>query len=144
MFSLQASVAQWLNPAPSFAMKFALRSSSILLLCCSLSAAAEPWGFIRTSDQRRSEVSSEARQAVDAHRAAKREEVRRQEAAAGRRLTPAELAELRQQVRQQWVPRQEVRPALIQSSAESQPAERLAPAPVPKGSQVPAPRSQRP
>jgi hypothetical protein len=124
-------------------MKFALRSSSILLLCCSLSVAAEPWGFIRTSDQRRSEVSGEARKAVEAHRAAKREEVRREEAAAGRRLTPAELAELRQQVRQQWMPRQEVRPELIQSAAESQPPERKVPTPTSKGSQLTAPRSQR-
>ena len=124
-------------------MTFALRSSSILLLCCSLSAAAQPWEFIRTSDPRRSEVSSEARRAVDAHRAAKREDVRREEAAAGRRLTPAELAELRRQVRQQWVPRQEVRPELIQSSAESQPAERLAPTAPNKSSLLAAPRSQR-
>jgi hypothetical protein len=127
-------------------MKIPVLGSSILflLLCCSLSAEAGAWGFIRTGDARGSEVSSEARQAVAAHRAAKREEVRREEAAAGRRLTPAELAELRQQVRQQWMPRQEVRPELIQSSAESGPAERLAPAALPKGNPVPAARSQRP
>ena len=61
---------------------------------------------MRVSDLRRNEV----RDAVEAHRAAKREEVRREEAAAGRRLTAAELAELRQQVRQQWTPRQELAP----------------------------------
>lgn len=125
-------------------MKFILPSSTVaLLLCASLPAPAEPWGFIRVSDQRRSEM----RDAVEAHRAAKREEVMRQEAAAGRRLTPAELAELRQQVRQQWVPRPEprpeLRPELIQS-AESQPAERLVPATVPKSTLLMAPRSQRP
>ena len=121
-------------------MKPAFLSSSVLLLCCSLSAQAEPWGFIRVGDQRRSEVRNEVREAVEAHRAAKREEVRRVEAAAGRRLTPAELAELRQQVRQQWVPRQESRQELIQS-AESQPAERMMP---PGSSLLAAPRNQRP
>lgn len=124
-------------------MKFFLFASSfVLLLCCALPAAAEPWGFVRVGDQRRNEV----RDAVEAHRAAKREEVRRQEAAAGRRLTPAELAELRQQVRQQWVPRPdpgaELRTELIHS-AESQPAERLVPGPAPKGNLLTAPRSQR-
>ncbi|VTU35283.1 hypothetical protein H4CHR_03616 [Variovorax sp. PBS-H4] len=113
-------------------MKFILCSSTaVLLLCASLPAPAEPWGFIRVNDTRRNET----RDAVAAHRAAKREEVMRQEAAAGRRLTPAELAELRQQVRQQWVPRVESRlelqPELIRS-AESQPAERLTPAPCRK------------
>jgi hypothetical protein len=122
-------------------MKPAFLSSSILLLCCSFTAQAEPGGFIRVGDQRRNEVRSEVREAVEAHRAAKREEVRRVEAAAGRRLTPAELAELRQQVRQQWVPRQESRQELIHS-AESQPAERMMP--PPGSSLLAAPRSQRP
>src|ERR1700759_1983173 len=36
------------------------------------------------------------------------EETQRQEAASGRRLTPTELAELRQQVRQQWTSGPEV------------------------------------
>ncbi|MGK6306330.1 hypothetical protein [Variovorax sp. DT-64] len=125
-------------------MKFILSSSTAaLLLCASLPAAAEPWSFVRVSDPRRNEM----RDAVDAHRAAKREEVMRQEAAAGRRLTPAELAELRQQVRQQWVPRPEPRPELgpeLIRSAESQPAERLVPSPVPKSTLLTAPRSQRP
>jgi hypothetical protein len=125
-------------------MKFILSSSTAaLLLCASLPAPAESWGFVRVSDPRRDET----RAAVEAHRAAKREEVMRQEAAAGRRLTPAELAELRQQVRQQWVPRPEPRPELrseLIRSAESQPAERLVPAPVPKSTLLTAPRSQRP
>ncbi|WP_345538781.1 hypothetical protein [Variovorax defluvii] len=109
-------------------MKTAFLRSALMLLCCSLSAQAEPWGFIRVGDQRRGEVRAEARVAVDAHRAAKREEVQRVEAFAGRRLTPAELAELRQQVREQWVPRQDPRQELIRS-AESQPAERMMPVP---------------
>jgi len=48
---------------------------------------------------------AEVRQAVEGHRASQREEVQREEAAAGRRLTPAELGELRSQVRGAWAPR---------------------------------------
>jgi hypothetical protein len=125
-------------------MKFILSSlTAALLLCASPLALAEPWGFIRVSDPRRNEM----RDAVEAHRAAKREEVIRQEAAAGRRLTAAELAELRRQVRQQWVPRPESTPELgpeLIRSAESQPAERLVPDPAPKSTLLTAPRSQRP
>ena len=116
-------------------MKSSVLALSVLLACSSVPAAAEPWGFLRVSDPRRNEV----RDAVDAHRAAKREEVRRQEAAAGRRLTAAELAELRQQVRQQWTPRQD-----IVHSAESQPAERMTPTPSSTSRVKVAPRSQRP
>ena len=118
-------------------MKSTVLALSALLACLSVPAAAEPWGLLRVSDLRRNEV----RDAVEAHRAAKREEVRRQEAAAGRRFTAAELAELRQQVRQQWTPRQE-----IVHSAESQPAERMAttPSSATTSRLVVAPRSQRP
>ena len=56
--------------------------------------------FLRIGDTQRSET----RRAVDSHRESQREEVQREERAAGRRLTPAELAELRNQVRQQWSP----------------------------------------
>ncbi|MGJ7579182.1 hypothetical protein ACSFA3_03270 [Variovorax sp. RHLX14] len=56
--------------------------------------------FLRISDTQRSET----RRAVETHRESQREEVQREEQAAGRRLTPAELAELRNQVRQQWSP----------------------------------------
>lgn len=98
--------------------------------------------FLRVGEVRRSEV----RDAVAAHRAAQREEVQREEAAAGRRLTAAELFELRQQVRGQWTP-----PSTgpLGHSAESQPAERIvptpAPTPVPSSmvNQLTAPRSQR-
>jgi hypothetical protein len=84
---------------------------------------------------------SEVRDAVAAHRAAQREEIRREEAAAGRRLTAAELFELRQQVRGQRTP-----PSVgaLANSAESQPAERIAPAPMPAARSLTAPRSQRP
>jgi len=132
------------SEAPSLAMKFFLFASFLVLsLCGSLPAAAEPLGLVRVGDKQRNEL----RDAVEAHRAAKREEVRRQEAAAGRRLTPAELAELRQQVRQQWVPRPDPIPVLrpeVIHSAESQAAERMVPGPSPKNSALTAPRSQRP
>jgi len=55
-----------------------------------------------------------------------------------RRLSPAELAQLRQQVRQQWAPAQDV-----VRSAESQPAERMMPN-TPTRGVLTAPRSQRP
>jgi hypothetical protein len=89
-----------------------------------LSAWAGPSGIVPVNDQRRNDL----RAAVEAHRAAMRAETQRGEAIAGRRLTPAELAELRQQVRQQWAPQQQVA-----RSAESQPAERIVPAPDFKG-----------
>lgn len=57
---------------------------------------------------------------------------------AGRRLSPAELAQLRQQVRQQWAPA----PGVVRS-AESQPAERMMPDAPSKGA-LTTPRSQRP
>ena len=60
------------------------------------------------------------------------------ESGAGRRLSPAELAQLRQQVRQQWAPAQDV-----VRSAESQPAERMMPGAPPRDPMT-APRSQRP
>ena len=60
------------------------------------------------------------------------------DSSAGRRLSPAELAQLRQQVRQQWAPAQDV-----VRSAESQPAERIMPEAPPRDPMT-APRSQRP
>lgn len=59
-------------------------------------------------------------------------------AGAARRLSPAELAQLRQQVRQQWTPSQN-----IAQSAESPPGERMIPDAPSKGA-LTAPRSQRP
>jgi uncharacterized membrane protein len=112
--------------------KFAL---PFLLATFCLSAWAGAFNFLKVSDQR----GTELRDAVEAHRAATRAEVQRGEAAAGRRLTPAELAELRQQVRQQWSPRQEVA-----RSAESQPAERIVPVPDIKGAALGSPGRSRP
>ncbi|RSZ35260.1 hypothetical protein EJO70_25715 [Variovorax sp. 553] len=108
----------------------------ILVFACG-SSLAMSGDFFRVGETRRSEV----RDAVAAHRAAQREEVRRGEAIAGRRLTPAELFELRQQVRGQWTP-----PATgaLLNSAESQPAERIVPVPPAAARPLPiAPSSQR-
>jgi hypothetical protein len=82
----------------------------------------------------------EVRQAVEAHRSAQREEVRREEAAAGRRLTAAELAELRSQVRQQWTPRYDA--PHVSAPVPDAPA---APAPEPSAASraLTLPRSQR-
>lgn len=59
-----------------------------------LAASAE---FMKVGPRR-----DEVRAAVAAHRAEQREEIRHDEAVAGRRLTPAERAQLREQVRSQW------------------------------------------
>ncbi|MBO9647413.1 MAG: hypothetical protein J7605_02805 [Variovorax sp.] len=100
--------------------KFAL---SFVLVCASLGLSAEagPVGYFPTSGAQQRSL----RDAVEAHRAATRAEAKQGEAMAGRRLTPAELAELRQQVRQQSVPRS--------LPTESVPAERMVPAPDFKG-----------
>ena len=47
----------------------------------------------------------QVREAVNAHRAAEQEQIQRDEAMAGRRMTPAERAQLREQLRQEWVQR---------------------------------------
>ncbi|MBS0454048.1 MAG: hypothetical protein JSS14_22325 [Proteobacteria bacterium] len=49
------------------------------------------------------QVRKEVRRAVEAHRAQERDDIRREEAEVGRRLTPAERAELREQIRYQWL-----------------------------------------
>ncbi len=47
----------------------------------------------------------QVREAVKVHRAAEQEQIQRDEAMAGRRLTPAERSELREQLRQEWAQR---------------------------------------
>jgi hypothetical protein len=108
----------------------------ILVACSCGPALANAGEFLRVGDSRRSEV----REAVAAHRAAQRDEIRREEAVAGRRLTAAELFELRQQVRRQWTP-----PGTpnVLNSAESQPAERMVPEPISATRALTLPRSQR-
>lgn len=106
----------------------------VLLIASASSASwAAPNGVLQVGGATRSEM----RKAVEIHRASQREEVQREEAAAGRRLTPSELAELRSQVRQQWTPRYDahraVEPVVSDSSGPST-AQR----------QLTLPRSQRP
>ncbi len=103
-------------------MKSIVLRVPFLLAFTAFPAFSEPVTFTRVAEQR---SRNEARSLAEAHRAGQREEVQRVEAAAGRRLTPAELAELRQQVRQQWEPRQE-----LVRSAQSQPAQRLVTTPL--------------
>ncbi|HUD34412.1 MAG TPA: hypothetical protein VMR43_15595 [Variovorax sp.] len=73
----------------------------LLLMCASPSLwaatqAPGPMGVVQVGGAHRDDI----RRTVERHRDAQREEVRRGELAAGRRLTPAELLELRAQVRQ--------------------------------------------
>jgi len=77
-------------------MNSIVRTLSLLLAGACSSAWAEPLAVVQVKSMRPSEL----RAAVEAHRADQREEVRREQAAAGRRLTAAELAQLREQVRQ--------------------------------------------
>lgn len=66
--------------------------------------------------------SNELRDAVMAQRALQREELRREAAWAGRRLTPSELFQLREQVRHQWPSR-----IATMAPAELGPVERVLP-----------------
>lgn len=75
-----------------------------------VAASAE---FLKVGGPRRDEV----RAAVAAHRAEQREEIRQDEAVAGRRLTPAERAQLREQVRSQWPARPEATQTADSASA---------------------------
>jgi len=70
---------------------------SALVLAALLPAMASA-ELLKVGGTRRDEVHT----AVAAHRAAERAQISSDEAAAGRRLTPAERAELREQVRSQW------------------------------------------
>ena len=99
----------------------------VLLTTFCLTGWAGSFSFMNVNDQRRSDGS-------DAQRPSASIGVKRNEMAGGRRLTAAELAQLRQQVRQQWAPRQD-----IAKSAETQTADRIdrmdriAPVPATKG-----------
>lgn len=117
-------------------MRTLLSALPVIIACSCGPALAVAGDFLKVGDMRRSEV----REAVAAHRAAQRDEIRREEAAAGRRLTAAELFELRQQVRRQWTP--PGTPNAL-NSAESQPAERIAPTPISAARALTLPRSQR-
>ena len=131
------AVAQSVLPYDDCAMRPSFSALPLLFFACACGATSvASEGFLRVSEGRRSEV----RDAVAAHRAAQREEQRRGEALAGRRLTAGELFGLRQQVRGQWVP---AGTGVLLNSAESQPAERIVPVPQPVASPQTAPRSLR-
>jgi hypothetical protein len=70
------------------------------LLLAALCASA--WSASPVLLQVASFNSGDLRRAVEAHRAEQREEIKQEEAAAGRHLTAGERAELREQVRRQW------------------------------------------
>ena len=71
----------------------------LALAACPVWAANGTAAGTPTAEQVRKEV----RRAVEAHRAQERDDIRREEAEVGRRLTPAERAELREQIRYQWL-----------------------------------------
>ncbi|MDM0112511.1 hypothetical protein QTI66_10145 [Variovorax sp. J22R133] len=79
-----------------------------ILLSLVVLALATPWSWaasprpIPVSEQVRSDV----RDAVEAHRASQKDDIRRADAAAGRHLTAAERTQLRDQLRQQWTSQQ--------------------------------------
>ncbi len=83
-------------------------------------AAPAAWAAGPQTKPTAEQVRIEVRRAVEAHRAQQRDDIRRQEAEVGRRLTAAERAELREQVRYQW---------LLPSSAPSTPKPPAAPSP---------------
>ena len=108
--------------SPQFfaAMKTNILTLSLLFANAVLPAWAGPAGWVRVSDPQH---------------AAGSDTVQREEVAAGRRLTPTELAELREQVRRQWAPASEG----VRSSGE-----RMIQGPAIQGSASPASRGPRP
>ena len=102
-----------------------VRSCSLLIagLCLPLWVAAEGiWAPAKGNDEFN---GRDLRKAVQAQRVVERDELQREEAWAGKRLTPLELAQLREQVRQQWPGRMSV-----YSPAESRPLGRVVSTPV--------------
>ena len=67
-------------------------------------AASSVWAATGTAGTPSADqVRQEVRRAVETHRALERDDIRREEAEVGRRLTPAERSELREQIRYQWL-----------------------------------------
>ncbi len=116
-------------------MKPSILTLSFLLAAAGLPAWAGPGGSSVAS----ASLHLQAHDAAKGQQVASGEDVRREEAVAGRRLTPTELAELRQQVRQQWASAPEAG-----GSAELPPAERVSTEPASKGDGLPAPATARP
>lgn len=87
------------RPPPSLVLALSLMATSL-----SATAAAQALG--QDLPRRKAPATREqVREAVNAHRAAEQEQIQRDEAIAGRRMTPAERAELREQLRQGWAQR---------------------------------------
>lgn len=80
-----------------------MRLAHFLLLSPALMGAAWAAGTSGNPPQTAEQVRTEVRKAVEAHRAQERDDIRREEAEVGRRLTPAERSELREQIRYQWL-----------------------------------------
>ena len=102
-----------------------VHTSSLMIvgLCLPLWAMAEAvWTPARGNDEFN---TRELRKAVMAHRALNREEFQREDNWEVRRLTSSELAQLREQVRQQWPGR-----TAPFAPADSHSAERMASTPV--------------
>jgi len=80
-----------------------IRSAALSLLCLAAVATPAMAGseWLRVSEPSRAEM----RRAVAEHRVEQSDQIRADEAMAGRRLTPAERAELREQVRSEWASR---------------------------------------
>jgi hypothetical protein len=115
-----------------------MKSTDRLLLAFFMSpACATAWALAPGVMQVGGATRIEVRRAVEMHRASQQEEMRREEAAAGRRLTPAELGELRSQVRGAWSPRYDA----PRADAATSPAPGISP---PRQRSLTLPRSQRP
>ena len=115
-----------------------MKSSERLLIALFMSpACASAWALNPGVMQVGGATRVEVRRAVELHRASQQEELRREEAEAGRRLTPAELGELRSQVRGAWSPRYHA----PRAGEETTPEPTLSP---PTQRSLTMPRSQRP
>lgn len=75
----------------------------VLLVPLAFAGIARAAGATQDPAPTANQVRAEVRKAVEAHRAQERDDIRREEAEVGRRLTPAERAELREQIRYQWL-----------------------------------------
>ncbi len=103
------------------------RSSMLLIAGFASIAWAQPLGPSHGREVQR----NEGRASIQMHRQARRQEVRREEALAGPRLTAEERAELREQLRREWAGHGETA-----QTAQTTPAYRSAPGWMP-------PRTQR-
>lgn len=106
-------------------MHMKIRQLALLIVGACLPCWILAGGAVTPKQDPRDFGPRDLRDAVEAHRYAQREEVQHEEAWAGRRLTPSELAQLREQVRQQWPAR-----ILVVAPAELRSGDRMGAAPV--------------